>query len=223
MRTGQRAGTGPRLRCATRERRMRGRPAPGRAPPRPVGLNSMLVCRGCRRRRACRGRRLLLVRRRRFPCTRRHLCGPAFGEEATPKYCICQQYSGQKRVPGPWVPLTEHRPFQPRRVGAWRPGRLNGPVRLAPSARLDTRMNRAMFRWVSVRSRRERKGRCSALLQRRVQGTRTTTQRGPTRAPSQPTAETADTVGGVVHALSSAPVLRYLAPLGKGWATPHRP
>ena len=50
--TGQRAGMAPRLRCATRERRMRGRPAPGRAPPRPVGLNSMLVCRGWRRRRA---------------------------------------------------------------------------------------------------------------------------------------------------------------------------
>ena len=31
-----------------------------------------------------------------------------------------------------------------------------------------------------------------------------------------------DALDGVVHALSSAPVLRYLARLGKGWATPHR-
>ena len=82
----------PRLRCATRERRMRGRPAPGRAPPRPVGLNSMLVCRGWWRRRACRGRRLRVFRGRRFPCTRRHLCDPAFEKEATRNYCICQQY-----------------------------------------------------------------------------------------------------------------------------------
>ncbi len=59
----------PRLRCATRERRVRGRPAPGRAPPRPAGLNSRLVCRDWRRRRACRGRRLPAFRGRRFPCT----------------------------------------------------------------------------------------------------------------------------------------------------------
>ena len=31
-----------------------------------------------------------------------------------------------------------------------------------------------------------------------------------------------DDAEGVVHALSIAPVLRYLARLGKGWATPHR-
>ena len=59
----------PRLRWATRERRMRGRPAPGRAPPRPVGLNSMVVWRGCRPVRVRLDRRLLVFRGRRFPCT----------------------------------------------------------------------------------------------------------------------------------------------------------
>ena len=45
----------------------------------------------------------------------------------------------------------------------------------------------------------------------------------PTRTPARSCAlKSADAVGGVVHALSSAPVLRYLARLGKGWATPHR-
>ena len=100
---------------------MRGRPAPGRAPPRPTGLNSMLVCRGWRRRRACRGRRLRVFRGRRFPCTRRHLCDPAFEKEATRNYCICQQYfcssvtlvgycqhASESR---PRCPATEHRPF----------------------------------------------------------------------------------------------------------------
>ncbi len=43
-------GTLPRARCGTRERRVRGRPAPGRAPPRPRGgRNSMLAWRDRRR------------------------------------------------------------------------------------------------------------------------------------------------------------------------------
>ena len=117
MRTGQRAGTGPRVRCATRERRMRGRPAPGRAPPRPVGLNSRLVWRGCRRRRACRVCRFLLVWRRRFPCTRRHLCGPAVGKEPTRNYCIYQQYFCNAATTTLGFPINRTSPFSAGSIG----------------------------------------------------------------------------------------------------------
>ena len=61
--------------------------------------------------------------RRRFPCTGGHLCGPAFGRQTTPNYCICKQYFSLQngdRVLGPH--RTEHRPFQPGR-----PGRLGRP------------------------------------------------------------------------------------------------
>ena len=51
IRTGQCPGMRSRVRCGMRERYLRGRPAPGRAPPRPVGLNAKVVCLGSLRRR----------------------------------------------------------------------------------------------------------------------------------------------------------------------------
>ena len=48
--TGQRPGIASRVRCGTRDFRTRLRPAPGRAPPRPVGRNSNVVCLGSWRR-----------------------------------------------------------------------------------------------------------------------------------------------------------------------------
>ena len=82
----------PRLRCATRERRVRGRPAPGLAPPWPVGLEldaglSRLATPPDPARLGLSG-----VPGTTFPLHGGHRCGPALGGKATWNYCICQQY-----------------------------------------------------------------------------------------------------------------------------------
>ena len=75
------------------------------------------------------------------------------------------------------------------------------------------RMKRAMF--------------CFAGMVRASARSRTTPQPAPgsrrERSLNPFAPQGAAAAGGVVHALSSAPVLRHLARLGKGWATPHRP
>ena len=117
----------PRLRCATRERRVRGRPAPGRAPPRPAGLNSRLVWRGWRRRRTCRGRRLPVFRGRRFPCTRRHRGVLHSGNSLLRTTVYANSImKHRRRSPAP-SPFTGTSPFPCRRSGqrpaCERPGR----------------------------------------------------------------------------------------------------
>jgi len=104
----------PRLRCATRERRVRGRPAPGRAPPRPAGLNSRLVCRGRRRRRTCRGFRFPVFGGRRFPCTRRHRGGYCIRGAGYPELLYMSTVFQESSTGSAASPPAEHRPFQVR-------------------------------------------------------------------------------------------------------------
>ena len=101
-RTGQWPGTPPRGRCGTRDRRTRGRPAPGRAPPRPRGPNSML---------AWRGRRRPLAATRGVP-------GGAWAQgERLPRNTV-HVNSNCTGNPGPEAPPpTGHRPIQSRRRG----------------------------------------------------------------------------------------------------------
>ena len=76
--TGQCRGMRSRGRCGTRDPGVfRGRPAPGRAPPRPVGLNARVVCFGSWRR--LRGMGVTGG-------------GTATGGKSTPNNCICPQY-----------------------------------------------------------------------------------------------------------------------------------
>ena len=144
----------PRLRCATRERRVRGRPAPGRAPPRPAGLNSMLVWRGWRRRRAFRGFRFLVSGGRRFACTGVTVAVLHSGNRLPELLYMSTAFSGNRRLlsernialfmraqPGD---VPRGRPVLPRDGGPASSNRAMSRIVAGPS-RLQ--MNRAMFRW----------------------------------------------------------------------------
>ena len=72
------------------------------------------------------GPALACVPRTTFPLHGRHRGGPAFGRQATPNYCICQQYFGHCREIDP-SPSTRTSPFSSRpsrqRPTGERPGR----------------------------------------------------------------------------------------------------
>ena len=190
----------PRLRCATRERRLRGRPAPGRAPPRPVGLNSRLVCRGRRRRRTCRGRRLPVFRGRLFPCTRRHRGVLHSGNRLFRTTVYANSIVGELPTSRP-LPLKQNIALFIQIHWGDCPA-ANGPSSVATARRMpfekgDVRVPRATAssdRTTQVRRRR----RDGSLL----------------RAFCVPNND--DDAEGVVHPLSIAPVLRNLTRWAKG-------
>ena len=133
---------------------------------------------------------------------------PAHKRQPTPNCCICQQYSGGLPPGQTASPPPEHRPFHAScPVDATLRTARSALRRHGPAA---PDLKRAMFRcgaWISL---------CRAALRHPVSV-------GPGRALLRSRRlDGDDDAEGVVHALSSTPVLRYQARLGKGWATPHR-
>ena len=127
--SGQSPGTPPRSRCGTRMT-VRGRPAPGRAPPRPQGAK-LDIC---------------LARSPRLNATRGGFPGGLRSRERLSQITV-HVHSYRPRNPGHRpLPPTEHRPFQSRR---WRASPDAPPTKTRRTARTghDSRRNlkRAMF------------------------------------------------------------------------------